>query len=55
MNINDIYVLDVLNKFIVSERLNKSEILHMISLVSISYDLSDLKDNIKWETSRTKS
>ena len=55
MNINDNYVLDVLNKFIVSERLNKSEILQMVSLASISYDLSDLKDNLKWETSRGKS
>ena len=46
MNINDNYVLDVLNKFIVSERLNKSEILQMVSLASISYDVSDLKDNL---------
>ena len=55
MNINDNYVLDVLNKFIVSERLNKSEILQMVSLASISNDLSDLKDNLKWETSHIKS
>ena len=55
MNINDNYVLDILNKFIVSERLNKSEMLQMISLVSISNDLSDLKDNLKWETPRCKS
>ena len=52
MNINDNDVLDILNKFIISERLNKSEILQMVSLVSISYDLNDLKDNLKWETSR---
>ena len=55
MNINDNYVLDVLNKFIVSERFNKSEVLQMVSLVSISYDLSDLKDNLKWETPHCKS
>ena len=55
MNVNDNYVLDILNKFIVSERLNKSEILQMLSLVSISNDLSDLKDNLNWETSRVKS
>jgi len=52
MNVNDNDVLDILNNFIVSERLNKSEILQMVSLVSISYDLNDLKDNLKWETSR---
>ena len=55
MNVNDNYVLDILNKFIVSERLDKSEILQMVSLVSISNDISDLKDNLKWETSRLKS
>ena len=55
MNVNDIYVLDILNKFIVSERLNKSEILQMVSLVKISNDIRDLKDNLKWETSRVKS
>ena len=52
MNVNDNDVLEILNKFIISERLNKSEILQMVSLVSISYDLNDLKDNLKWETSR---
>ena len=52
MNVNDNYVLDILNNLIVSKRLNKSEILQMVSLVSISYDLNDLKDNLKWETSR---
>ena len=55
MNVNDNYVLDILNKFIVSERLNKTEILQMVSLVSISYDISDLKDNLKWEIPRGKS
>ena len=51
MNVNDNYVLDILNKFIVSERLNKSEILQMVTLVSISNDIRDLKDNLKWESS----
>jgi len=49
MNINDNYVLDMLNKLIISERLNKSEILQMVTLVSISDDIRDLKENIKWE------
>ena len=55
MNVNDNNVLDILNKFIVSERLNTSEMLQVVSLVSISNDLSDLKDNLKWETSCVKS
>ncbi len=50
MNINDNYVLDMLNKLIISERLNKSEILHMVTLISISDDIMDLKENLKWET-----
>ena len=50
MNINDNNVLDMLNKFIISERLNKSEILQMVTLVSISDDIGDLKENLKWET-----
>ena len=54
MNINDNYVLDMLNKLIVSERLNKSEILQMVSLVSISDDIRDLKENLKWEKSYAK-
>ena len=49
MNINDNYVLDMLNKLIISERLNKSEILQMFTLVSISDDIRDLKENLKWE------
>ena len=50
MNINDNYVLDMLNKLIITERLNKSEILQMVTLVSISDDIRDLKENLKWET-----
>ena len=50
MNINDKYVLEMLNKLIVINRLNKSQILQMANLVSISNDISDLKDNLKWES-----
>ena len=50
MNINDNYVIDMLNKLIISERLNKSEILQMVKLVSVSDDIRDLKENLKWET-----
>ena len=49
MNINDRSVLEMLNRFIVSDRLNKNQILQMVNLVSISNDINDLKDNLKWE------
>jgi len=53
MNINDKSVLEMLNKLIVINRLNKNQILQMVNLVSISNDLSDLKDNLKWESSKS--
>ena len=49
MNINDKSVLDMLNKLIVVDRLNKSQVLQMVNLVSLSNDINDLKENIKWE------
>ena len=53
MNINDKSVLEMLNKLIAINRLNKTQILQMVNLVSISNDFSDLKDNLKWENSKT--
>ena len=53
MNINDKSVLEMLNKLIVINRLNKSQILQMVNLVSISNDIKDLKDNLKWESSKS--
>ena len=50
MNINDKSVLEMLNKLIAIDRLNKSQILQMVNLVSISNDINDLKDNLKWES-----
>jgi len=50
MNINDNSVLEMLNKLIVINRLNKSQILQMVKFVSISNDINDLKDNLKWES-----
>ncbi len=49
MNINDKSVLEVLNKLIVIDRLNKTQILQMVNLVSLSNDINDLKDNLNWE------
>ena len=53
MNINDKSVLEMLNKLIAINRLNKTQILQMVNLVSISNDINDLKDNLKWESSES--
>ena len=53
MNINDKSVLEMLNELIAINRLNKTQILQMVNLVSISYDFNDLKDNFKWESSKS--
>ena len=53
MNINDKSVLEVLNKLIAIDRLNKSQVLKMVDLVSLSNDINDLKDNLKWENSNS--
>ena len=53
MNINDKSVLEMLNKLIIINRLNKSQILQMVHLVSISNDINDLKDNLIWESSKS--
>ena len=52
MNVNDTSVLEMLNKIIAIDRLNKTQILQMVNLVSISNDINDLKDNLKWENSK---
>ena len=53
MNINDKSVLEMLNELIAINRLNKTQILQMVNLVSISNDFNDLKDNLKWESSKS--
>tara|TARA_B000000532_G_C18699183_1_gene333154 strand:+ start:326 stop:484 length:159 start_codon:yes stop_codon:yes gene_type:complete len=49
MNINDKPVLEILNQLIAADRLNKNQILQMVNLASLSKDINDLKDNLKWE------
>ena len=53
MDINDESVLEMLNRFIVINRLNKNQILQMVNLVSLSNDINELKDNLKWECSNS--
>ena len=50
MNISDKSVLEMLNKLIAIDRLSKTQILQMVNLVSISNDMNDLIDNLKWES-----
>ena len=50
MDINDKFVLEMLNNLIAINRLNKTQILQMVDLVSLSNDINDLKDNLKWES-----
>ena len=52
MNINDKTVLEMLNKLIAIDRLNKNQILQIVNLVSLSHDINDLKDNLRWENSK---
>ena len=51
MDINDESVLEMLNNLIVVDRLNKSQVLQMVNLVSLSNDINDLKENLMWENS----
>ena len=53
MDINDKSVLEMLNNFIAADRLNKTQILQMVNLVSISVDINDLNDNLKWESTKS--
>ena len=53
MNINDKAVLKMLNELIAIDRLNKTQILQMANLVSLSNNINDLKDNLKWESSKS--
>ena len=54
MNINDKSVLEILNRLIAIDRLNKTQILQMVKLVTISNDINDLKDNLNWENFKSR-
>ena len=41
MNINNKSVLEMLNKLIATDRLNKNQILQMVNLASLSNDIND--------------
>lgn len=54
MDINDALVLDMINRLIASDRLNKKQILQIVNLASVSNSVNELKENIKWETYKSK-
>ena len=43
----------MLNKLRAIDRLNKIQILQMVNLASLSDDINDLKDNLKWESPKS--
>lgn len=50
MDINDTNVLLNINKLIAIKRLNKKQILHIVKIATISNDIDELEDNLKWES-----
>ena len=49
MNIRDNTVLETINKLIAKSRYNKFQVLQLVNLLSVSKDISELKENLKWE------
>ena len=54
MNVNDASVLEMINRLIATDRLNKNQILQLVNLASISKNINELEDNMKWETFKSK-
>ncbi len=54
MNVNDALVLEMINRIIVTNRLNKNQILHLVNLASISNSFRELEENMKWENCKPK-
>ena len=52
MNINEASVLERINRLIATDRLNKHQILQLVKLASISNNIDELQENMKWETSK---
>mgnify|MGYP001189621842 CR=1 FL=1 len=54
MNVNDASVLELINRLIASDRLNKNQILQLVNLASVSNNINELEENMKWETFKSK-
>ena len=50
MNINDESVLELINKIIATNRLNKKQILQIVNLATISNNVNELEEYMKWES-----
>ena len=55
MNIKDDDVLEMINNLIATDRLNKSQILQIVNLASISKSVRELKENMEWEKVSSKN
>ena len=54
MNVNDAKVLEMINRLISIDRLNKNQILQLVNLASISKSINELEENMKWESFKSK-
>ena len=54
MNVNDASVLEMINRLIATDRLNKNQILQLVNLAAISNSINELEENMKWETLKSK-
>ena len=54
MNVNDAEVLEMINRLIAIDRLDKIQVLQVVKLASVSCNLNELKDYIKWEYFKNK-
>ncbi len=53
MNVNDVSVLEMINRIIASDRLNKKQILQIVQLASIADNLKELEENMRWESAKS--
>ena len=54
MNVNDASVLEMINRLIATDRLNRNQILQLVNLASISNTINELEENLKWESFKSK-
>ena len=54
MNVNDASVLEMVNRLIATNRLNKNQILQLVNLASISNSINELEEHMKWESFKSK-
>ena len=54
MNVNDTYSLEMINRLIAINRLNRNQILQLIELASISCNINELEENMDWENFKSK-